>query len=127
MKVSNLEGKYFVFAFSAGYTDGEEALAVLRVENGELVDKYHPADHVGITEISDLQTEDAIEYLKRRKVKEVFSFHERASKNKFLGRCLDCVGSDDWFRYEGIFDGLTGYWFDRFKRRGIKLKLLTDY
>lgn len=40
----DLKGEYFVFDWSASYSEDTYAFAVFQVENGQLEERYHPFD-----------------------------------------------------------------------------------
>jgi len=120
------EGTFFVFEFTADYTDGDgSALAFFKVNNQKLETEWHPCDHAFMNSIGERQNEEAIKYLKQNKIGEVWTLGKLSrDPNKFLGLTLRYESpypkDDTWYIYEEL--GLW-YWQDYFKNEGIKLEI----
>ncbi|MDD5182163.1 MAG: hypothetical protein PHC66_03265 [Candidatus Nanoarchaeia archaeon] len=139
MSLKELEGCYFVFNFQADYTE-ESSVAILQVEKGKLVEKFHPCEQKGVPYdcIGRYTNELAVRYLKKHKIDTVYSLAliwPDTLPNEFLGHTLqssyineDLIkqgsskrDAENWFCYSATKDE---YWQGFFERENIKLKLI---
>ncbi|MBW2992242.1 hypothetical protein KY345_03430 [Candidatus Woesearchaeota archaeon] len=117
-----LEGKYFVFDFEADYTDEDSGLALFQVNGRTLHGRYHPCDSSPWNNIPHDNNERVIKYLKRRRIKEVYTLF--FSTDEFLGFTLDYNDGDTWYKYDILDQSRRG---DFFQKNGIKLKVFKQY
>ena len=122
-----LEGKYFVFEFDADYTEDTRGIAVLQVVDGKLEERWHPCDHSFLNIMPRDINEQAIEYLKKQEVTEVYTLKKplgTSSPTMFLG------GAHAWDTDEnnwGGYDPLDhSSWTCFFKEHNIRL-IVVDY
>lgn len=134
-----VEGEYMIFLFSSDYTSGDsieprQALAIFQVKDGKLEPKWHPEDKIQIgAEFYSGLNEQAIEYLKAKRIRKVYSLNKSARKWQFpygfLGLPLyyDSITDGGWQEYLPLGDSGhcdTERWRQIFSKQGIELKLL---
>ena len=129
----NLEGEYFVFLYSSDYADEQgddcEALAVLQVENGKLVERLNPCD-LSLNVIGEIESERIIEYLKEKGIRVVYSTHIEpvSCGGELYGLLLpgEYDDEDGWRRYDGIYGDrdYSNAWEERLEEEGIEVKLV---
>ncbi len=121
-----LESKYFVFDYGDTCSEGL-AFAILQVEKGILVDRFHPLDHSCVGVVGYLEDELAIRYLKENSIKQVYTVSYRVDESKrFLGRILregnrDLNSPDcDFFQYEPLISSRK----EQLQRQGIEVLVI---
>lgn len=128
-----LEGKYLVFEFGANYTvdeyceNGGWALAVLQVKNGRLEERWHPCDHSTFNEIGEDENRKALEYLKRKRVRKVYTLNSIRGNPPyvFLGFTLANDKDSDWYCYSDLSNEFD--WKTFFADAGIELRTFCTY
>jgi len=137
------EGEWFAFEYCTDRMEEEGsdgALAILRVEEGKLVEKFNPEDAAGAWGIAgERETEKAFQFLKEKSVKKVYSkYNLNPQGHTLFGWELgtetpkDLQGEElesatypnDFVEYVGVFDGHS--WAGRFKDNEIELKLYAE-
>jgi len=122
-----LEGKHFVFDFYADYTDGGEALAVLKVVDGKLVDFWHPCERADSDSLGDRVNKMLFEELKKQGIKELLTLSNQASPyhgpEKFLGYALHGNNEEVWWNFDNL---RSGEWEDTFEENDIKLDYINS-
>ena len=124
----NIEGKYFVFLFSADY-EGEfdsQALALFQVKEGKLKEILHPCELKNpiCGGFGEDENSKVLDYLEKNKIKEVYSVHA------LTGKILEMKLEGENYDYQGLFNVSGAFqeeeeWKERFKKRGIELKLFS--
>lgn len=126
----DIEGKYFLFAYSADYTsegnhDGE-ALEIFQVKKGKLEEIWHPCDHAFMNILTEEQSEKACQYLVKHKIKVVYTPGWIKEPNKFMGMTLDnYTDADNWVKYESLDEQLP-YWKGFLRSYNIELRLYNE-
>jgi len=129
-KLKELEGKYFLFEFSADYTVKEShnghALEIFQVRNGKLEEVWHPCDHAFMNGIDEEQSVKACEYLKQNRIEEVYTPGWVINPGSFLDiQFDDYTDRDNWVQYEPLTRELH-YWKSFLQRFDITLKIYDE-
>jgi len=128
-KLKELEGKYFLFEFSADYTVEESmghALEIFQVRNGKLEEVWHPCDHAFMNCIDEEQSVKACEYLKKNNIKEAYTPGWVINPGSFLDiQFDDYTDADNWVRYDPLTRQLD-YWKGFLQNFGITLKIYDE-
>jgi len=128
-----LEGKYFAFNFYADCTEETSALAIFQVRKSALEEAWRPCDHYCEFMLDPsgdhTASEAARRYLKRKKVKEVYTlgdgrFKPISEPEVFLGYTLHWNDENGWGHYDALD---PHFWSAFFREAGIELKFFKKY
>ena len=108
-----LEGQYFVFDWSADYSEGTTGFAIMQVENGKLEERFHPLDVCDLGPLGKFEDKIALDYLVKNSVQKVFTVKYLVeSPATFLGHIMgyrkeltdpDLVpGQWEWYSYDSV-------------------------
>ena len=126
----NIEGRYFLFVYSADYTSeghyGGEALEIFQVRKGKLEEIWHPCDHAFMNIISEEHSEKACKYLKKHGIKTVYTPGWTKDPSKFLNIKYDnYTDKDNWHKHDSLDEEL-GYWRGFLKIYNIELRVYNE-
>jgi len=130
-RLEELEGKYFLFDYSADYTSegsatSGEALEIFQVRKGKLEEIWHPCDNAFMNIIGEAQSEKACEYLKKHNIKTVYTPGWTKDPSKFLNITFDnYTDKNNWVNYEPLTEQIE-YWQGFLKGRDITLKVYDE-